>query len=212
MARWASRRHRSPPGVRALNRVTLSCGRNRAWAEFSAIEMESPAASGALPRLQDRHAIPGSHTKNCSASPFSSGASQLSLGDGVGGVSPTSAGAKRRAMGSGVWSGASIVDYSSPRVQHELGNGWAHMPPQGPFQSRATPSHLGRLVVKKTLPGDPSALLTIPRSSKPWSYVDTKSFSAFDRCGCWSFLTTLASIWRIRSRVSRKSRPTSSSV
>ena len=39
-----------------------------------------------------------------------------------------------------------------------------------------------------------------------------KFSSCRDRTGCWSFFTALASICRTRSRVTRKIRPTSSSV
>ena len=48
----------------------------------------------------------------------------------------------------------------------------------------------------------------IPNYSAPVRNVS----SCFDRTGCWSFFTALASIWRTRSRVTRKMRPTSSSV
>src|SRR5438034_5081561 len=45
-----------------------------------------------------------------------------------------------------------------------------------------------------------------------WRHDSRKLRSFFDRDGCRSLRSALASIWRIRSRVTAKSCPTSSSV
>ena len=77
----------------------------------------------------------------------------------------------------------------------------------GPPPAGVNPGHAAHVRLGARGP-EPGRLPEIPCYSAPVRNVS----SCFDRTGCWSFFTALASIWRTRSRVTRKMRPTSSSV